>query len=93
MKNVCSEPALKESVLEDIVQDFLEMACFLKPAEQRFLINELLKESLNAESIEVYPCFSINGRAVIICEENSVEECWMYFVHKGHIEKWSKQKL
>lgn len=80
-------------VWKDLVNDFLEMACFLKPQQQEFLVRELQQENITAESIDVHPCFSINGRMVIICEDIPVQECWIYFVKKQKIRRWTNPRI
>lgn len=77
------------SVWQDLVYDFLEMACFLRPEEQGLLLKELQKQEPEAERIDVYPCFAINGRVVVVCEDASAEECWLYHVKNQQIQKWT----
>ncbi len=92
MKDSLNPPALPGSVWQDLVHDFLEMACFLRPEEQEFLVRELQRQNIEAENIEVYPCFAINNRVVIVCETGQAqEECWFYFVKKQQIQKWKGQ--
>ena len=69
-------PASGETVWEDLVRDFLEMACFLSRAEQEFLVNAL-RGQVTAEVIEAYPCFSIDGKMIVVGERTS-GECWIY---------------
>lgn len=92
MKNL--EPVLAGtgSVWQDLTHDFLEMACFLRPDEQNLLIRELQKQTIRAESIDVYPCFAVNGRVVIVCEDADAEECWLYLVKKQRIQKWTEAR-
>ena len=79
-------------VWKDLVIDFLELACSLKPQEQEFLLQELQQQNIAAESIDVHPSFSINGRLIIICEEiPPVQECWLYFAKKQKIRRWAAQ--
>ncbi len=80
-------------VWKDLVSDFLEMACFLEPQEQEFLVRELQQQNIAAESIEVHPCFSINGRVVIVCEDVAAQECWLYFVKKQKICRWTRDQI
>jgi hypothetical protein len=82
-----------KSVWPDLVRDFLEMACFLRPEEQEVLIREIEKLNIQAESIDVYPCFSINGRVMIVCEDGEAQECWLYFVKKQQIQKWTENNI
>ena len=71
-------PLKPASIWEDLVQDYLELACLLKPSEQERLIGALQHENIQAESIEAYPCFTVDGRMVILCGKDRVQECWFY---------------
>ena len=84
---------LPDHVWKDLVIDFLEMACFLKPQEQEFLVREMQQQNITAESIDVHPCFSINGRIIIVCEDTPVQECWLYFVKKQKIRRWTDGRV
>lgn len=75
-------------VWEDLVTDFLEMACFLKPEDHQYLIRELQKQNIQAESIDVHPCFSINGKVIIICEEFVPRECWLFYAKRRQVQRW-----
>lgn len=75
-------------VWEDLVLDFLEMACFLQKEEQRFLVDELERLGVQAENIDVHPCFSIRGRIIVICENEAPKECWIYRVKQKSIQRW-----
>ena len=77
----------KSGVWRDLVADFLEMACFLTPQEQNFLLEALEKESVAAETIHVYPGFLIDGRMVMITEEPDVQALWLYNPKAGVIRK------
>lgn len=92
MKDSSNTPLIPGSVWQDLVHDFLEMACFLRPEEQEFLVQELQRQNIDAENIEVYPCFAINNRVVIVCETGSAQECWFYFVKNRQIQKWKGQE-
>ena len=83
------------SVWEDLVTDFLEMACFLTPEEQDFLLDELRQRPTSADSIEVFPSFRIDGRIVVVCERlpseggpsGAIRECWLYYPREKKIKK------
>lgn len=77
-----------ENVWEDLVSDFLEMACFLKPEDHTYLIEELQRQNVKAESIDVHPCFSINGKVIIVCEEIVPRECWLFFAKRRQVTRW-----
>ncbi len=93
MSRLNDDFAFPSQVWKDLVNDFLEMACFLKPQEQEFLIRELQQQNITAESIDAHPCFSINGRAVIVCEDVPVQECWLYFVNKRKIRRLTNARV
>ena len=75
------------SVWEDLVMDFLEMACFLSPDQQTYLIEALEEEGTETDNVHVYPSFCIEGRVVIICEEKPVRECWLYYPKEKKLVK------
>ena len=70
-------PVMVGNVWEDLVSDFLEMACFLSRGEQDFLL-DALRGQVAAETIEAYPCFSIDGKIIVIAEQKPAGECWIY---------------
>ena len=74
---------------KDLAGDFLEMACFLNPDQSGFLLRELACERFAAETLEVHPCFSINGVAIVVSEQPELRECWIYFPKAGEIRKLS----
>lgn len=74
-------------VWEDLVNDFLEMACFLKDSERTELMDALRQAHMSSETIHVHPSFSIDGRLVVILEEQPVKECWIYNVKENRIQK------
>ncbi len=77
----------RPDVWQDLVVDFLEMACFLAPEEQAQLVAELEKEKIAAEAIYAYPGFLIEGRMVIIAEEPDVDSFWLFNPKAGIIRK------
>ena len=75
-------------VWEDVINDFLEMACFLSPQERARLIQELAKADIRADEIQALPTFSIEKRLISVCEKNvSPEEFWFYYPKEKKIEK------
>ena len=85
--------ALASSAWKDIVSDFLEMACFLNNDEQTTLMSALQNENILADEIRVYPCFSISGCLIIICEESfngpviQNEKAWLYYPKRKEIKR------
>ena len=74
-------------VWEDLVQDFLEMACFLTPSERDFLIEKLQQEQTLPDSLRVYPSFIIGDRLIVVCEDGFASECWIYYPKEKRVEK------
>ena len=66
-------------VWEDLVQDFLEIACLLTEGEQKFLIEELQQEGVETDYLQVYPSFNVDNRLVVISEAPQALECWVYY--------------
>ena len=67
------------NVWKYLVHDYLEMACFLTDDQRDHLIEELGRENIVADFIQVYPSFSIDGRVVVVCGESSAaQQCWLY---------------
>ncbi|MSR78001.1 MAG: hypothetical protein EXS63_07250 [Candidatus Omnitrophica bacterium] len=81
----------KESVWEDLVNDYLEISSDLKGPERHFLIQSLKKENLNASSIVQYPSFQVADKLVVICRE-PYKECWFYQPGKKRIGKKKREK-
>lgn len=93
MKELNPGDFFPKRVWEDLVVDFLELACFMTEEQQDYLIHQLSLLNLQAESIEVHPCFSVQGKLVVVCEEIPVQECWVYFSRKKKIQKWAEAGL
>ena len=68
----------QENVWEDLVLDYLEVACFLSPNQRDFLIDRMRRQKTSADSIEVMPAFLIDGRLILIAEQTTPYECWTY---------------
>ena len=79
-------------VWEDIVNDFLEMACFLRKEDRHFVLEEIERNGLQAqaESIEVHACFSIEGRYIVICEQVLPRECWIFSTRSKSFRCWKE---
>ena len=72
--------------LEYAVRDFLEMRCFLKEPEQKFLLDFLKEKDLKAEAIRAYPAFSIEDCLVVIMDGSRTRQRWLYHPGKKLIE-------
>ncbi len=79
---------LAGNIWEYLVGDFLETACFLSIKEQACLIEELQRQKIQAESIDVHPCFSINGKVIVVCEKIAPKECWLFFTKHLYVQKY-----
>ena len=78
MKNSENELRCNGMIWEYLVDDFLEMACFLRDEERRFLIKALTEQEVSSENLTVHPCFSIDGKVVVVLEDPAGRECWLY---------------
>ena len=74
---------------EYIVDDFLELGCCLRDHHKRnYLLNKLRKNHPQEKSIREHRCFSLGNKLIIICQELSPRECWVYIPGKAQILKW-----
>ena len=76
-----------KSVWEDLVNDFLEIGCFLTEESREFLLQELRCLKMRGDWISVHPTFSIGGRVIVVCDEKQINECWFYDPKGRKIEK------
>mgnify|MGYP000446638784 CR=1 FL=1 len=74
---------------EDLINDFLEVACRLAPDERALAINALKSENISAEHLEVHPAFSIDGKVMVVLKPGLMKECLFYFLEQRRIEKKS----
>ena len=77
---------------EYVVDDFMEMACFLTPEQRRQLLHEMLLHRCTSEKINVHPSFTTDKHLIVILEGVQVEECWLYYPEGGNIEKYPLKK-
>lgn len=61
-----------------LVDDFLEMACFLNEKERGFLIEKIVISGSWAENISAHPAFSISGKLIALTEKEPIRELWVY---------------
>jgi hypothetical protein len=80
-------PAPLSHVWRDVVNDFLEMACFLTDAERLYLMQAMQSDGVKSDTIYVHPSFSIDGRLVIVCEDEKISDCLIYYPRKKKLEK------
>lgn len=74
---------------EDLINDFLEVACRLDPGQRALAIDALKSENISTEHLEVHPAFSIDGKIMIVLKPGSMKECLFYFLEQRKIEKRS----
>lgn len=74
-------------VWQDLVEDFLELACFLSPEERSFLLAELAQKNIRANTIDVWPGFLIQDYAVLVGTGLPVKEVWIYKAKQKKIER------
>ena len=79
---------LSVAIWEDLVNDFLEMACFLSDHERNLLLQKLGEEKIAATSIHVCPSFVVDQKIVIVSEEVNIEESWFYYPRDKRIERY-----
>lgn len=72
---------------EDLINDFLEVACRLNSEERELAISTLKREKISAEHLEVHPAFSIDGRVMVVLKPGNLKECLFYFLEERKIEK------
>lgn len=65
-------------VWKDIVTDYLGMKSNLDIQDQQVLLQALNEGRVQATSIRIHPCFSIQGRLIIILECAGVKEYLIY---------------
>ena len=80
-------PVKHFSFCEYVVDDFLEVACFLKEDKRRFLIEELRLQGAGGGTLNAYGSFSMAERLVVVIEGPAIQECWLYYPDQGKIEK------
>ncbi len=75
-------------IREDLVADFLEIACRLKEKEREFLIRALASSPPGENVIGSHGAFSMDGKLIVVCEgPGGFRECWLYFPEKRRIKK------
>lgn len=72
---------------EYVVRDYLEMKCALKEPEQEHLLDFLKTKGVEADSIRVYPAFSIADCLVVIVDGLKAKKRWFYHPAKRSIEE------
>lgn len=78
---------------EDLVEDFLEVACRMNARQRELALECLRLEGVEAEHLEVHPAFSLEGKMMIILRGAAVSRCAVYFVESGKIETLDVGKL
>ncbi len=83
-----SPPPQRLSGWEYIVDDFMEMACFLSEEKRLFLIEEMRLSRKISDAMEVHPSFTMDKNLVVVIDGPKVEECWLYYPQQKKIEKY-----
>ncbi len=81
----------KSAIWKDLVTDYLEIRSHLTRPQKTYLVEELQQAQVKADNIEVHPCFSIQGRTVIVAETEPPQEYWFYCSRKHRIKKLSSE--
>ncbi len=73
-----------------LVDDFLEIACFLNEAERGFLIEKINLPGADEEKVAVHTAFSISGKLIVLAEEKDIQELWIYDNNRKEVKcfKW-----
>lgn len=71
---------------EDLVEDFLEVACRMNRAQRETALESFRAESITSEHLEVHPAFSVEGRLMVVLNGTEISKCALYFVRNGRIE-------
>lgn len=74
---------------EDLVEDFLEVACRINQAQRITALEHLRLDGITAEHLEVHPAFSIQGRLMVVVRGAEISKCILYFVRNGRFETMS----
>ncbi len=85
-------PQKSLSEWEYVLKDFLEMGSSLNPEECLCLVEELRRQSICADSIDVHSTFSIDGKLVVVVEDTNTVECWLYYPKERRILKRALKK-
>lgn len=72
---------------QDLVNDFLEVACRLDPEQRALAIAALESENISSEHLEVHPAFSIDGKIMVVLKPGVMKECLFYFLEQRKIER------
>ena len=82
MPNSIDVSSVSSSVWEDLVDDFLETACLLKPKERHYLLQELRRQRISVERIDAPTCLSVDGHLLVVSHvADRVKALWLY--HPG----------
>lgn len=71
---------------EDLVEDFLEVACRMNRAQRETALESFRLESITSEHLEVHPAFSVEGRLMVVLNGTEISKCTLYFVRNGRVE-------
>lgn len=75
-----------KSTWEDLVEDFLEVAGRMNPAQRQDVLENLRLEGITQEHLEVHPAFSIQGKLMVILRGGLFQKCILYFPQQGRFE-------
>lgn len=78
---------------EDLVEDFLEVACRMNQAQRETALENLRLDSITSEHLEVHPAFSIEGRLMVVLRGTEISKCTLYFVRNGRFETMSLEAV
>lgn len=91
MHRLAFDPPEQNGVWKDIVTDYLDIKSNLDVQDQKTLLQALNQGRVQATSIRIHPCFSIQGRLIIILECAGVKEYLIYSSEKRKLTTLIKQ--
>jgi len=82
-----------QNIWEDLVTDYLEVACSLPTNQRNLLVGHLKSQGLQAPSIRTHPTFSSKGRLIVILQAAAIQECWLFYPQAEQITKFAVKRM
>ncbi len=77
----------EHGIWKDIVSDYLDVRSNLDEREQQALLQVLHHQQVQATSIKIHPCFSIEGRLIIVLESEGMRDYLIYSSKKKKLRR------
>ena len=71
-----------------LVDDFLEIACFVNESERGFLIEKIAGQNFKPGNISRHTSFLVSGKLVSFVKKENIEEFWIYDSRKKKIRQF-----